>query len=100
MNVNLKSLIERLNDTSRNALEAAAGLCLSRTNYDVDLEHFLLKVAEAPDTDFGKILRHFDVDQTRMNKDLTKALDRLKTGNARTPALSPRLPQLVQEAWL
>ena len=100
MNVNLKSLIERLNDTSRNALEAAAGLCLSRTNYDVDLEHLLLKIAEAPDTDFGKILRHFDVDQTRLNKDLTRALDRLKTGNARTPALSPRLPQLVQEAWL
>ncbi len=100
MNVNLKSLIERLNDTSRNALEAAAGLCLSRTNYDVDLEHLLLKIAEAPDTDFGKILRHFDVDQTRLNKDLTRALERLKTGNSRTPALSPRLPQLVQEAWL
>ncbi len=36
----------------------------------------------------------------RLNRDLTRALDRLKTGNARTPALSPRLPVLVQEAWL
>jgi type VI secretion system protein VasG len=27
-------------------------------------------------------------------------LDRLKTGNTRTPALSPRLPKLVEDAWL
>ncbi|HEX6730471.1 MAG TPA: type VI secretion system ATPase TssH [Pyrinomonadaceae bacterium] len=100
MDVNLKSLIGRLNDTCRNAMESAAGLCLSRTNYDVDLEHLLLKLIEAPDTDVSHILRHFDVDQTRMNKDLTRALEKLKTGNTRTPGLSPRIPQLVQEAWL
>ena len=39
MNVNLKSLVGRLNDVCRNALESAAGLCLSRTNYDVEIEH-------------------------------------------------------------
>jgi type VI secretion system protein VasG len=62
MAVNLKSLIGRLNDTSRNALEAAAGLCLSRTNYDVDIEHLLMKLVEAPDTDLARILRHYEVD--------------------------------------
>ncbi|MGA9994010.1 MAG: AAA family ATPase, partial [Pyrinomonadaceae bacterium] len=100
MAVNLKSLIGRLNDTSRNALEAAAGLCLSRTNYDVDIEHLLMKLVEAQDTDLSRILRHYEVDQGRLTKDITRALDRLKTGNARTPALSPRLPRLIQEAWL
>ncbi|MEJ7712160.1 MAG: AAA family ATPase [Pyrinomonadaceae bacterium] len=100
MNVNLKSLIGRLNDTCRNALESAAGLCLSRTNYDVDIEHLLLKLLEVSDTDFARILRHYEIDQTRLTKDVTRALDRLKTGNARTPALSPRLPQLIQDAWI
>lgn len=100
MAVNLKSLIGRLNDTCRNALEAAAGLCLSRTNYDVDIEHLLMKLVEAPETDLARILRHYEVDQGRLTKDITRALDRLKTGNARTPALSPRLPRLIQEAWL
>ncbi len=100
MNVNLKSLISRLNDTSRSALEAAAGLCLSRTNYDVDIEHLLLKLLEASDTDIAKILRHYEIDVSRLTKDITRALDRLKTGNARTPALSPRLPRLVENAWL
>ncbi|HWQ33708.1 MAG TPA: type VI secretion system ATPase TssH [Blastocatellia bacterium] len=100
MNLNLKSLIGRLDDQCRSALEAAAGLCLSRTNYDVDLEHLLLKLLEAPDTDFSRILRHYEVDAARLSKDLTRSLDRLKTGNARTPALSPNLPKLIQEAWL
>jgi type VI secretion system protein VasG len=100
MSVNLKSLISRLNDTSRSALEAAAGLCLSRTNYDVDLEHLLLKLVEAPDTDLAKILRHYEIDASRLTRDLTRSLDRLKTGNARTPALTPRIPRLVENAWL
>jgi type VI secretion system protein VasG len=100
MSINLKALIGRLDDTCRSALEAAAGLCLSRTNYDVDIEHLLVKLLEPQDTDVARILRHYEVDASRLNKDLTRALDRLKTGNARTPALSPRLPKLLQEAWL
>jgi type VI secretion system protein VasG len=100
MAVNLKSLIGRLNETSRSALEGAAGLCLSRTNYDVEPEHLLLKLIEAPDTDISRILRHYEINQSRVTKDLAQALDRLKTGNARTPALSPRLPQWIEEAWL
>src|ERR1017187_1024345 len=100
MSANLKSLIGRMNDTCRNALEGAAGLCLSRTNYDVDVEHLLVKLGETPDTDFHRILRRFEIDESRLAKDLVRSLDRLKTGNTRTPALSPRLPRLVEEAWL
>src|SRR5256714_5441241 len=100
MAVNLKSLIGRLNSTSRGALEGAAGLCLSRTNYDVEPEHFLLKLMETPDTDIDRILRHYEIDPSRVVKDVTRSLDRLKTGNARTPSLSPRLPKWIQEAWL
>jgi type VI secretion system protein VasG len=100
MNVNLKSLIGRLNDTCRSALEGAAGLCLSRTNYDVEIEHLLMKMLEADDTDLQKITRHFEINADRLRKDVTTALDRLKTGNSRTPALSPRIPEWIQEAWL
>ncbi len=100
MNVNLKPLIATLNDTCRGALEAAAGLCLSRTNYDVEIEHLLIKLAEAEDSDLARIARHFEIDHARLVKDITRALDRLKSGNSRTPALSPRLPRLIQDAWL
>ncbi len=99
MSVNLKSLIGKLNDTCRDALEAAAGLCLTRTHYDVDIEHLFLKLAEGQDTDMQRVLRYYDIDQGHLLRDLTRALDRLKTGNARTPALSPRIPRLISDAW-
>jgi type VI secretion system protein VasG len=100
MNVNLKSLVGRLNDTCRGALEGAAGLCLSRTNYDVEIEHILAKILEQEDTDLHKIARHYEVNIDRLSKDVSTALDRLKTGNSRTPGLSDRLPRWFQDAWL
>ncbi len=100
MNVNLKSLVGRLNDTCRNALEGAAGLCLSRTNYDVEIEHILAKLLEQDDTDLHKICSHYEVNIDRLTKDVGDALDRLKSGNSRTPGLSDRLPRWIQDAWL
>ncbi|HTH36603.1 MAG TPA: Clp protease N-terminal domain-containing protein, partial [Pyrinomonadaceae bacterium] len=100
MNVNLKSLVGRLNDVSRGALEGAAGLCLSRTNYDVEIEHILAKLLEQDDTDLHKIATHFEVNIDRLTKDVSTALDRLKSGNSRTPGLSDRIPNWIQDAWL
>ncbi|MDP6560869.1 MAG: Clp protease N-terminal domain-containing protein, partial [Candidatus Binatia bacterium] len=92
MSVNLKSLIDKLNDICRSALQGAAGICLSRTHYDVDIEHIFLKLIEVSDTDIQPLFRHYEVDSARVSRDLTRVLDRLKTGNTRTPAFSPRIP--------
>jgi len=100
MTVNLRGLIGKLNAPTRNALEAAAGLCLSRTHYDVEIEHFLLKALDASDGDLAFILKHYGVNRSRLAADLTKSLDRLKSGNARTPALSPTLTKMLSEAWV
>ena len=45
--IELKPLIGRLNDVCRRALEAAAGLTLSRTHYNVEIEHWLIKLARS-----------------------------------------------------
>src|SRR6266853_4353372 len=99
MNVNLKSLIGKLNDTTRGALEGAAGLCLARTHYDIEIEHFLAKLLDASASDASKVLHQFGVDTMRLEKDLGRSLDKLKTGNARTPAFSPTLVKMLTEAW-
>lgn len=98
--VNLKSLVGRLNDTTRRALEASAGLCLSRTNYNVEIEHWLLKLVEIPNTDLAAVLRHYGIDAGRLAGALTRVIDRFKTGNARPPGLSPHLVDWIREAWL
>src|SRR5271157_4440175 len=99
MALSLKSLIAKLNELTRNALESAAGLCLSRTHYDVDVEHYLLKLLDQEEGDFARITRHFGVDKSRLSTQLNWSLDKLKTGNARSPALSPSVVKMMTEAW-
>jgi type VI secretion system protein VasG len=98
--IDLKSLVGRLNGDCRRALEAAAGLTLSRTHYNVETEHWLVKLLDAADGDVAAILRHYEVDEARLRVDLNRALDRMKTGNARAPSLAPEIVELVKEAWL
>jgi type VI secretion system protein VasG len=99
MAINLKSLIGKLNDPTRNALESAAGLCLSRTHYDVEVEHFLLKLLDQAEGDFARIASHFGVDKSRLAGELNRSLDKLKSGNARTPSISPSVVKMLTEAW-
>ena len=47
-------------------LEAAAGFCLARTHYDIELEHFLLKLLDVTDSDLPRILKQFGVDKSRL----------------------------------
>src|SRR5580693_3984261 len=99
MGISLKAIVSKLNDTTRTALEAAAGLCLARTHYDVEIEHFLLKLMDLADSDFARILKQFGVDKSRLSAELSRSLDKLKTGNARTPSFSPSLHRMLTEGW-
>src|SRR5581483_10001474 len=45
------------------------------------------------------ILKQYGVDKTRLTRELERSLDRLKTGNARSPAFSPQLVKMLTEAW-
>ena len=54
MSVSRKSLIDILNETCRRALEAAVGLCVTQTHYEVDIEHLLMKLLDAPDSDLQR----------------------------------------------
>src|SRR5262249_56752820 len=72
---------------------------LSSSKYNVEVEHLLLKLLETTDTDLTRIFRHYEVNPARVNRELTRALDQLKTGNARAPELSPKVIDLMREAW-
>ena len=98
--IDLKALVGRLNDTCRRQLEAAAGLTLSRSHYNIEIEHWLAKLLDDPSADLGAILRHYEVDSGRVMADLVRVLDRFKTGNARAPSVSPDVVELMKQAWL
>ena len=50
---------------------------MSRTNYHVEIEHWLLKLLEGSNTDFVVLLRQFGVDHSRLLRDLTSRHRRL-----------------------
>lgn len=98
--VDLKSLVGRLDPLVRRQLEAAAGLTLSRSHYNVEIEHLLLRLIETGGSDLAAMLPRLGIDAGRVAGELTRALDKLKTGNARPPSLSPDLVNWLREAWM
>ena len=99
MGPNVRSLIGKLNDQTRSALEGAAGLCLARTHYDTEVEHFLMKLLDSTDNDFAAITKHFEINTSRLKQELTRSLDKMKTGNGRTPSISPSIFKMLTTAW-
>jgi len=100
MSLDLRALIGKLNETSRRALEGAAGLAVSRTHFDVEFDHWLFKLLEEGDSDVPRILRHFEIDPDRFMQRLDGALDQLKSGNSRRPDLSEDIQQLACDGWV
>ncbi len=99
MGLNIRSLVAKLNESARLALEASLGLALSQTHYDVEIEHYLMKLLDSSDADFAFIVKHFGVDKSRLSAELTRSLDKLKRGNARTPSVSPSVRKMLTDAW-
>ncbi len=100
MSQNLKTLISKLNDTTRQAAERAASLCMARGHYEVDLEHLMLALLEQPQSDLSVLCQRAGVSTTELQRDLETELSRFKTGNSRTPVFSSHLPVLLEHAWL
>ncbi|EYS85209.1 ATPase AAA [Cupriavidus sp. SK-4] len=100
MDIDIRTLLSRLNPECRHAMEQAAQLCVRQTHYSVDVEHLLLQLLEGGATDLQAILVHFDLAPAQVASQLQKAIDGFKRGNGRTPALSPNFSPLFQEAWL
>ena len=98
--VDIRSLVGRLDPVVRRQLEAAVGLTLSRTHYNVEVEHLLLRLVETGGSDIAAMLPRLGLDAGRVAGEVTLALDKFRTGNARAPALSPDLVGWLREAWM
>ena len=100
MSINLKTLITKLNDTSRLATERAANICISRGHYEVDIEHLFLALLEQDKSDVSLILRRNDIIPRQLAADLQAITEQFHSGNSRTPVFSPNLAKLFEHAWL
>jgi type VI secretion system protein VasG len=96
----LKKLLQKLDDHTTRALEAAAGFCITRSHYEVCVEHLLLKLLEDGSGDIPRILAHFGVESGKLWEALTRRLEGFRSGNTGRPTFSPVLLQLIESAWI
>lgn len=95
-----KSLIDKLNTYCRESMENATGLCVSRSHYEVTVDHMMLKLVESPQADVQSILRHFEIEPARVLGALQHNVESLRTGNTGKPVFSPLLFEWMREAWM
>src|SRR5690625_1224977 len=98
--MDLKSLIKKMNNTTRNPLKGAAGLCLSRTHYNLDAEHWQIKLLELDDSDLPSLLKSIDLTPETLSERLNRGLDSIKAGSSRPRALAPNVVELAKQAWV
>src|SRR5579885_1526205 len=96
----LKSLIYRLNTYCTGAMEAAAGQCLSRSHYEITVEHFLAALLGDARLDIALVLQNLDVNIAELQRGIQDALGQFPTGNSGRPVFAPPLLELVQDSWL
>ncbi len=96
----LKPLFRRMSPVLTRAVEQGAGLCLSRTHYEITPEHVLMSLLDHPDSDVMKVLVAEGIEPSGLRREMSNALDDLKSGNGGRPVFSPLLIELLQDAHL
>ncbi|MFP6789167.1 MAG: type VI secretion system ATPase TssH [Thalassolituus sp.] len=100
ININLKSLVDKMSPYMRDSLEGAAGLCLAHSQYNVELEHWLLKLLDISDTDFMQLLEKHGVNPSNLAKQLANTIAKFRSGSSRPAALAPSIVEATKNAWM
>ena len=94
------ALFNKLNKTCYKAIESATVFCKMRGNPYVELVHWFQQILQLEHSDLQLIIRHFELDHSRLAKDMTEALDRLPRGASSISDLSAHLEEAVERAWV
>ena len=93
-------LFGKLDSIAYQAIDGAVRLCKLRGNPYVELVHWVDQILGVPDSDLHRILRRFEIDASRLSKDLTASLDRLPRGATSISDLSMHIWDTVERAWV
>src|SRR5215813_12224504 len=93
-------LFGKLNPLMFKAAEGAVAFCKLRGNPHVELAHWLFQIINLPDSDVHRILRHFEIDSSRLVRDMQAMLERLPPGASASEDFSEHVPYAVKEGWM
>ena len=94
------ALFGKLNKVGYQAVEGATVFCKMRGNPYVELVHWLAQILQGQDNDILRIIKHYDLDPSRIAADMQKALDKLPRGATSISDLSAHLEEAMERAWV
>src|SRR3954471_21612827 len=94
------TLFGKLNPLAYKAIESATVFCKMRGTPNVETAHWLHQLLQSQETDVQRILKHFQLDPSRVAADLIATLDKLPRGATSISDFSPDIPAVVERAWV
>ncbi len=94
------ALFGKLNALAYKSIESATIFCKLRGNPYVELAHWIHQILQLPDSDLHRIVRHFEVNPSKLAKDVIEELDRLPRGATSVSDLSAHVEESVERGWV
>jgi type VI secretion system protein VasG len=100
LEISRTALFGKLNPLAYKAIEGATVFCKLRGNPYVELQHWLVQILNAQDSDLHRIVRQYGLDSAALAADLTASLDRLPRGASSITDLSSWIENAVERGWV
>lgn len=97
--INRGVLFSKLNNTLYKALENAYTFCKLRSNSYVELAHWLHTLLQTENTDIHGIIRHFQLNEQQLRKDVLAFVEKLPSGATAVADFSEHIQEAVENAW-
>ncbi|MFQ5587545.1 MAG: AAA family ATPase, partial [Nitrospiria bacterium] len=98
--ISREALFGKLNHLAYRSIESATVFCKMRGNPYVELVHWLNQILQLQDSDLHRIIQVFELNPSRLAKDVTEALDRLPRGSTSISDLSSHVEEAVERGWV
>ncbi len=98
--INRVTLFGKLNQPTYKVVEGATVFCKLRGNPYVELEHLLAQLLQSADSDWHRVIKHYQLDMSALAKDLTAALDRLPRGATSISGIAENIADAIERGWV
>ncbi|OCA55478.1 type VI secretion system ATPase TssH [Photorhabdus namnaonensis] len=98
--IDLPTLVNRLNPMTRHALEAAAAQCVSQQQPEITVSQLLLQMINTPLSDVRAIFNQAEVDSDLLKEQLDQTIPHHQAMVQAYPSFSPMLVEWLQDSWL
>ncbi|CZZ41626.1 type VI secretion system ATPase TssH [Enterobacter hormaechei] len=98
--IDLATLVKRLNPFSKQALEMAASECMSQQAAEITVSHVLIQMLAIPRSDLRVITDRANIGADELRQALTVENYATARSADSYPAFSPMLVEWLKEAWL